>query len=164
MPALAWAPSAVRGVIVDLDRSMPRDPGLAGPVLSRAAISSVLLLMGCVAFAVIVLIGRPAAVVVPSQGTDLAIAGAVVPRGAVLKPLQLPGTYANVDLAAMPDRLANEAAPWTLRSVVVIRGTPGVASVEGPAMISWTENGIAYSMASSTRSTIELIQIANDLR
>jgi hypothetical protein len=167
MPALAWALSAVRGVIVDLDRSMPRDPGLARPVFSRAAISSVLWLMGCVAFAVIVLIGRPTAVIAPSQasqGTDPAIAGAFVPRGAVLKPLQLPGTYANVDLAAMPDRLANEAAPWTLRGVVVIRGAPGVASVEGPAMISWTENGIAYSMASSTRSTIELIQIANDLR
>lgn len=64
----------------------------------------------------------------------------------------------------MPDRLANEAAPRTLRGVVVIRGTPGAASVEGPAVISWTENGIAYWLASPTRSTAELIQIADDLK
>jgi hypothetical protein len=89
---------------------------------------------------------------------------AAVPRGIVLAPLQLPQRYVNVELAAMPDRLANEAASWTLRSVVVIRGTPGVASVEGPAVILWTENGIAYWLTSSTRSTAELIQIAGELR
>jgi hypothetical protein len=155
----------MRGVIVDLDRSAAREPGLADrPTLSRPAISSAFLLLGCVAFAVVVLIGRPVEVSVLNNGPRLPTAGEFVPRGAVLKPLQLPGAYANVDLAAMPDRLANEAAPWTLRSVVVIRGTPGVASVEGPAVISWTENGIAYSLASPTRSTTELIQIANDLK
>jgi hypothetical protein len=156
----------VRGVIVDLDRSMPRVPAPADrPTLSRPAISSVLLLLGCVVFAGVVIVGRPAAVVAPNAAQpDLSLSGAAVPRGVVLRPLQLPRTYVNVDLAAMPDRLANEAAPWTLRSVVVIRGVPGVASVEGPAVISWTENGIAYWLASPTRSTTELIQIANDLK
>jgi hypothetical protein len=164
MFVLAWAVSAVRGVIIDLDRSMPRDPILAGPTLSRPVISSVVLLLGCVAFGVAVAVGRPPAVTAPSIGAAMPITGLAVPRGNVLKPLQLPHTYVNVDLAAMPDRLANEAAPWTLRSVVVIRGAPGVASVEGPAVISWTENGIAYRLASPTRSTDELIQIADDLR
>ena len=155
----------MRGVIVDLDRLMPRDAGPADrPRLARHAISTALLLLGCVAFAVVVLIGRPAAVVTPNAGPDLAVTNAAVPRGVVLNPLQLPRSYVNVDLAAMPDRLANEAAPWTLRGVVVIRGRPGVASVEGPAVISWTENGIAYWMASPTRSTTELIQIANELK
>ena len=121
-------------------------------------------MLGCVVFAVVVLIGRPASVIAPTQAPDLSITGTAVPRGAILKPLQLPRAYLNVDLAAMPDRLANEAAPWTLRSVVVIRGTPGVASVEGPAVISWTENGIAYWLASPTRSTTELIRIADDLK
>lgn len=151
-------------MIVDLDRSMPRDPGLADrPTIWRAALSSAALVLGCVAFALAVWIGRP--VGVPAATTpEVDTASLAVPRGVVLAPLQLPGTYVNVDLSAMPDRLANEAAPWTLRSVVVIRGAPGVASVEGPAVISWTENGIAYWLASPTRSTSELIQIANDLR
>jgi hypothetical protein len=115
------------------------------------------------AFAIAVWLGRPAATPLAQSGGDGPTL-ATVPRGVVLSPLKLPRSYVNVDLSAMPDRLANEAAPWTLRSVVVIRGTPGVASVEGPAVISWTENGIAYSLASSTRTTVELIQIANDLR
>ena len=156
----------MRSVIVDLDRSMPRVRTPADrPTLSRPAISSALLLLGCVVFAVVVIVGRPAAVVAQNAAPPgLSLSGAAVPRAVVLKPLQLPRTYVNVDLAAMPDRLANEAAPWTLRGGVVIRGVPGVASVEGPAVISWTENGIAYSMASPTRSTAELIQIANDLK
>jgi len=152
-------------VIVDLDRSVPGDPGLADrPTLSPAAISSALLLLGCLAFAAAVLVGRPAGVAASSGGQDVPLAGVAVPRGTVLAPLQLPRAYTNVDLAAMPDRLANEAAPSTLRSVVVIRGTPGVASVEGPAVISWTEKGIAYWLASPTRTTAELIRIADDLR
>ena len=142
---------------------MPRVSG-ARPTLSRPAIWSALLFLGCVAFAVAVMAGRPAGVVAPNSEAAIPIAGGAVPRGQVLTPLQLPRSYVNVDLAAMPDRLANEAAPWTLRSVVVIRGAPGVASVEGPAVISWTENGIAYWLASPTRTTTELIQIANDLR
>ena len=61
--------------------------------------------------------------------------------------------FANVDLAAMPDRLANEAAPSSLRAVITVRGVPGVASADGPAVIVWTEQGIAYRLASPTRTT-----------
>jgi hypothetical protein len=64
----------------------------------------------------------------------------------------------------MPDRLANEAAPAAWQRVITVRGTAGVASVSGPAVIAWTEAGIAYWLTSPTRSTDELIQIANDLR
>jgi hypothetical protein len=87
-----------------------------------------------------------------------------VPRGNVLHPLQLPQRIVGVDLAAMPDRLANEAAPSSWRRVVTVRGIPGVASVEGPAVVAWTERGIAYWLQSPTRSTEELIAIADELR
>ena len=154
----------MRGVIVELDRSVarerkrPLDP-LAIPVLT----------LGCVAFALAVWIARPA-VVAPVSGVTTPLAGltqtssANVPRGVLMHPLVLRQGIDSVDLAAMPDRLANEAPPASWRRVVLVRGLPGVASVEGPAVIAWTENGIAYSLASPTRSTEDLIQIASDLR
>lgn len=155
----------MHGVIVDLDRS--RAVVRTRPA-DRLAICA--LILGCVVFGLVVWTARPTAR--PSAPAEAAVAtgasaptfAAAVPRGVVLRPLLLPSRYANVDLAAMPDRLANEAPLWTLRSVVIIRGTPGVASVEGPAVILWTENGIAYSLQSPTRTTVELIRIANDLR
>ena len=81
-----------------------------------------------------------------------------------MHPLVLPQRLGDVDLAAMPDRLANEAAPSSWRRVVTVRGVPGVAAVEGPAVVAWTEHGIAYWLASPTRSTEELIAIADELR
>jgi hypothetical protein len=155
----------MHGAIVDLDRS--RAAGQARP-LDRVAIP--VLLCAAAAFALAVLGARPASRPA-SELTDTPVAfpamapvSANVPRGVILRPLQLPARYTGVDLAALPDRLANEAPLWTLRSVVVVRGTPGMASVEGPAMIAWTENGIAYSLRSPTRSTTELIAIADELR
>jgi len=149
--------------IIDLDQGPSRRTPLKR---DRGAIA--LLVFACSAFALAVWTARPAAIPAaqPVAWTvaDTTVSSVTVPRGAVLHPLQLPQGYINVDLGAMPDRLANEAAPWTLRSVITVRGTPGIGSVEGPATISWTENGIAYWLASPTRSTAELIQIANELR
>jgi hypothetical protein len=119
------------------------------------------------AFAATVWISRPAAAPArsASQVTDLGTTTAlVVPRGVVMHPLALPARMNDVDLSAIPDRLANEAAPSSWRRVVTVRGVPGVASAEGPAVVAWTENGIAYWLASPTRSTEELIQIADELR
>ena len=129
----------------------------------------VALTLACVTFACAVWVARPAAVlsVAGARAPVAELAGvssSVVPRGVVLHPLALPQRLDGVDLAAMPDRLANEAAPASWRRVVTVRGVPGVASVEGPAVIAWTEGGIAYWLASPTRSTDELIQIANELR
>jgi hypothetical protein len=70
----------------------------------------------------------------------------------------------DVDLAVLPDRLANEAASWTLRDVVVIRGKLGIASVEGMATITWTEGGMAYWLMSPSLSVDELIKLADELR
>jgi hypothetical protein len=70
----------------------------------------------------------------------------------------------DVDLAWLPDRLANEAASWTLRDVVVIRGKLGIASVEGMATITWTEDGMAYWLMSPSLSVDELIKLADELR
>lgn len=150
------------GVIIDLDRSKAREP--SRPV-DRLAIP--VLALGCIAFALAVSVGGAGASsssLRTVDGQDRLAAGALVPRGVALTPLQLSPQYANVDLFAMADRLANEAAPWTLRGVITVRGVPGVASIEGPAVILWTEGGIAYRLASPTRTTGELIQIANELR
>jgi hypothetical protein len=147
--------------IVDLDRDRTRHRQRRrdrGTIAALAAASA--------AFALAVWTGRPATVPAAQPATseqEQPIAPASVPRGQLLRPLVLV-PRPDVELAFMPDRLANEAAPWTLRGVVVIRGAPGVASVEGPAVISWTENGIAYWMASPTRSIGDLIDIANQLK
>ena len=154
----------MRGLIVDLDRPVVRER--ERPV-DRIALPT--LTLGCVAFALSVWIARPATVA-PVSGITGPVADATqtssanVPRGIALRPLVLPPRIDNVDLAAMPDRLANEAAPASWRRVVTVRGVPGVASVEGPAVVAWTENGIAYAIASPTRSAEELIEIANELR
>jgi hypothetical protein len=151
----------VRGVIVDLDRPMRREPKRPLDALAIIGLTST-----TIAFAAAVWMGRPATAPVaslPAIDSEPSISSASVARGVLLTPLVLT-PRPDVELAFMPDRLANEAAPSTLRSVVVIRGSPGVASVEGPAVISWTENGIAYWMASPTRSIDDLIDIANQLR
>lgn len=64
----------------------------------------------------------------------------------------------------MPDRLANEAEPATLRAVVAVRGTRGVASVDGPSQIYWTEDGVAYRLIAADRTIDELVRIAEALR
>ncbi len=70
----------------------------------------------------------------------------------------------DVDLAALPDRLANEAAPATLTSVVRIRGTAGIASSEGPAVVWWTEGGFVYWLQSGSYTVDELTKLADELR
>jgi len=134
--------------------------------VDRALVAA--LLLACVAFATMVWITRPAAAPAAraiGPTADLGVASSLaVPRGIVMRPLALPARIDDVDLSAMPDRLANEAAPSSWRRVITVRGVPGVASVEGPAVVAWTEKGIAYSLVSPTRSTEELIQIADELR
>ncbi len=124
-------------------------------------------MVACGLFTLAVWIAPPAVTTPPgsAQAVELAqVSSVYVPRGAVMHPLALPQRIADVDLAAMPDRLANEAAPSSWRRVVTVRGIPGVASVEGPAVVAWTERGIAYWLQSPTRSTEELIAIADELR
>ena len=157
--------------IIELDQGISRR---TPPKHDRGAFAA--LVVACSAFALAVWIARPAAMPatrpdampvappVASTVADTTVSSVTVPRGAVLHPLRLPQSYINVDLGAMPDRLANEAAPWTLRGVITVRGMPGVASIEGPSVITWTENGIAYWLASPTGTTDDLIQIANELR
>jgi hypothetical protein len=81
-----------------------------------------------------------------------------------LRQLVLPANLDNVDLFLVPERITNENLIWTLRSVVRIRGGVGIASVEGPSIVTWTEKGFQYWMISPTRTTDELIKIADDLR
>jgi len=135
-------------------------------VFDRLLIAALLLASG--AFAVAVWLGQPA-VALPARTTRVdttttSAAALNVPRGAVLHPLALPQKLDGVDLGAMPDRLANEAAPAAWQRVITVRGIAGVASVAGPSVIAWTEGGIAYWLTSPTRTTDELIQIANELR
>jgi len=126
------------------------------------------LLLACAAFAAGVWISRPVAANAPNSVAPAAVIGLsaslVVPRGVVMHPLALPARLDDVDLSAMPDRLANEAAPASWRRVITVRGVPGVASVEGPAVVAWTEKDVAYWLTSPTRSTEELIRIADELR
>jgi hypothetical protein len=151
----------VAGVIVDLDRGAPRERSGSGDLFALGG-----LFFGCLAFAFLVLLMRPSTILVsaPAVFGTARSADLPVPRGVVLQPLLLPARFGNVDLAAMPDRLANEAAPSSLRAVITVRGVPGVASADGPAVIAWTENGIAYRLASPTRTTDELIAIADQLQ
>ena len=92
------------------------------------------------------------------------------PTGAYLYPrtqlasLALPAGLTDVDLSAFPDWLANEPPAATLRAVVAVRGTMGIASVEGMTVVNWTEHGISYRLESLHRTVPELVVLANSLR
>ena len=70
----------------------------------------------------------------------------------------------DVELSAFPDWLANEPPPASLRAVVAIRGTMGIASVEGLTVVNWTEHGVSYRLESLARSVPELVVLADSLR
>jgi len=70
----------------------------------------------------------------------------------------------DVELSAFPDWLANEALPASFRAVVAIRGTTGIASVDGLTVVNWTEHGISYRLESVNRSIPELVVLADALR
>ena len=92
------------------------------------------------------------------------------PTGALLAPrtqlasLVLPTGLADVELSAFPDWLANEALPASFRAAVAIRGTIGIASVEGLTVVNWTEAGISYRLESLHRTVPELVVLADSLR
>ena len=92
------------------------------------------------------------------------------PTGALLAPrpqlsaLSLPTSVIDVELSAFPDWLANEPPPASLRAVVAIRGTMGIASVEGLTVVNWTEHGVSYRLESLTHSVPELVVLADSLR
>jgi hypothetical protein len=98
----------------------------------------------------------------PSPGP--ASAAADVLLGSTDTLLRLPSGVVGVDLAAIPDRLLNDQPAARLRIPVFIRGTRGIASVDAPAEISWTEAGYWYWMRSSDLSITQLIDLASALR
>jgi hypothetical protein len=163
--------------IVDLDKGTSRQPqrrdgvlivGLGGAILVFAAAiwlsaphratrsSTVPQSSAAVAASAI---SRSSIVFVPATPPS-----AILPIYPPARPLALPANLDSVDLFLIPERITNENLIWTLRSIVRIRGSVGIASVEAPSIITWTEKGFQYWMISSTRTTDELIKIADDLR
>ncbi len=119
-----------------------------------------------VAFALLVLVAmtRPTG----SLKTAPAIAPAPIAADAALSAtrvptLALPSGVADVELSAFPDWLANEPPSASLRAVVAVRGTLGIASAEGLAVVNWTERGISYRLASANHTVAELVRLADAL-
>lgn len=126
---------------------------------------------------VLILIGTAlaaAALLSQQRGSDQAPTPAptATPKatGAILAPrpqlsaLSLPTSVTDVELSAFPDWLANEPPPASLRAVVAIRGTMGIASVEGLTVVNWTEHGVSYRLESLERSVADLVILADSLR
>jgi len=90
--------------------------------------------------------------------------GALLAPGTQLVTLVLPSGVTDVELTAFPDWLANESPPASFRAAVTIRGTTGIASVEGLTVVNWTEQGISYRLESLHRSVPELVVLADSLR
>jgi hypothetical protein len=92
------------------------------------------------------------------------------PTGAFFYPrtqltsLALPTGLSDIELTAFPDWLANEAPPASFRAAVAVRGTMGIASVEGLTVVNWTEAGISYRLQSLSRTVPELVILADQLR
>lgn len=158
----------MRGVIVDLDRSLgPERPSRDRPLIGMLALATILFALAVVAGA-----APPRSVALSSAGVDasmmtpserLSLLGRSVERHDA-GTLILDPTHPDAVLSSMPDRFVNEPGPAALRAVITVRGGPGIASVEPPAVIMWTERGTTYWLTSPTRSTDELIGIADELR
>ena len=161
--------------IVDLDKVTSRQPGRSDRALIVGLGGAILI------FAAAMWLNAPhpatASATAPQPSSDISItttsrSGAVVTTPASpgqtarasARPLVLPANLENVDLFLDPERITNENLIWTLRSVVGIRGGVGLASIEGPSIVTWTEKGFQYWMISSTRTTDDLIKIADALR
>jgi len=142
--------------IVDLDKGTSGQPGRRDEVFIVGLGAAIL------AFAAAIWLSAPhptTLVLVPATPPS-ALTTALPPA----RPLTLPANADNVDLFLVPERITNENLIWTLRNIVRIRGGVGIASVEGPSIVTWTEKGFQYWMVSPTRTTDELIKIADDLR
>jgi len=97
--------------------------------------------------------------------TPVLVAPAVAPSAPPApRTLALPADAADVELVAFPDWLANEPPPPRMRASVSVRGTVGLASVDTPAAINWTEDGISYHLTSMRLSVSELVGVAARLR
>jgi hypothetical protein len=104
----------------------------------------------------------------------LAVGGALIPRDgpAATAPrvpeLTLPAGLTDVVLFTFPDRLANEAPPPFLTTIVHVRSTEGLAYVPvhggDISMLTWTEHGTAYWLLSKNRDVFDLARLANSLR
>ena len=115
-------------------------------------------------------VAREAAPAAPSPAASLALArptpaaAASAPANAIALSLTLPAGVIDAELSAMPDRYVNEPLPASFRVPLSIRGYGGVASVDPPAAIIWTEGGISYALTSRVRSIPQLVELALRLR
>ena len=100
----------------------------------------------------------------PAPTATPAATGALLGPRPLLSTLALPRDVTDVALSAFPDWLANEPPLASLRATVAIRGTMGIASVEGLTIVNWTERGISYRLESADRSVPELVVLADSLR
>ena len=100
----------------------------------------------------------------PSPTATPKATGALLAPRPQLSALALPTSVTDVELSAFPDWLANEPPPASLRAVVAIRGTMGIASVEGLTVVNWTEHGVSYRLESMERSVADLVILADSLR
>ena len=162
--------------IVDLDKSTPRQAQRGDRALIAVLGGAILIFSAAMWSSAPHAATAPATA--PQPSSDISItttsrSGARVTtstspgqtaRDPSARPLVLPANLDNVDLFLVPERITNENLIWTLRSIVPIRGGVGLASIEGPSIVTWTEKGFQYWMISSTRTTDDLIKIADDLR
>jgi len=100
----------------------------------------------------------------PSPTATPKATGALLAPRPQLSALALPTSVTDVELSAFPDWLANEPPPASLRAVVAIRGTMGIASVEGLTVVNWTEHGVSYRLESLERTVADLVVLADSLR
>ena len=143
-------------VLIDLDRKERR-----AAVWQRI----VLILIGtALAAAVLLSQQRSGNEPAPTPTATARPTGALLAPRAPLSSLALPTSVTDVQLSAFPDWLANEPPPASLRAVVAIRGTMGIASVEGLTVVNWTEHGVSYRLESVSRSVAELVVLADALR
>jgi len=143
-------------VLIDLDR-----------IERRAALWQriVLILIGtAIAAAALLSQQRSGKEPAPAPTATPKATGALLAPRPPLSALALPSSVIDVQLSAFPDWLANEPPPASLRAVVAIRGTMGIASVEGLTVVNWTEHGVSYRLESPNWTVPQLVVLADSLR
>jgi hypothetical protein len=145
-------------VLIDLDRKERRGSSL----WQRIALICIGTALAAAALLAQQRGGEPAPAPAPTA-TPRQTGALLAPRPQ-LSALELPSSVTDVQLSAFPDWLANEPPPASLRAVVAVRGTMGIASVEGLTVVNWTERGVSYRLESLQRTVADLVLLADSLR
>lgn len=77
--------------------------------------------------------------------------------------LALPAASGAARLSAIPDAMLNDPPAARYAVPVSVRGRAGIAALDAPVVLAWSEDGYWYELSSTDRTLLQLIELASAL-